>query len=104
MEVCTGVDMYQNQTYTTYTVNHVHLQPTDRIIKSADNTDHQLVSILFADKRHSSPIDWAALLEAAHGIGGDMRVTVDGVTYTVEVVDTLKDDTDRIHHWEIGLI
>ena len=105
MEVCTGIDTYQNQTYTTYTVNRVHLQPTEKVIKAADNSDQQLNSILFVDMRHSTPsIDWAALHEAAHSIGGDMRVIVRGITYTVAEVDLLMDDTDQPHHWEIGLV
>ena len=105
VEVCTGIDTYQNQTYTTYTVNRVHLQPTEKVIKAADNSDQQLNSILFVDMRHSTPsIDWAALHEAAHSIGGDMRVIVRGITYTVAEVDLLMDDTDQPHHWEIGLV
>ena len=105
VEVCTGVDTYQNQTYTTYTVYRVHLQPTEKVIKAADNSDQQLNSILFVDMRHSTPsIDWAALHEAAHSIGGDMRVIVRGITYTVAEVDLLMDDTDQPHHWEIGLV
>lgn len=104
VDVCSGVDMYQNQTYTTYTVKHVHLQPTERIVKGTANTDRQLTSVLFVDLRHSSPaLDWAGLLEQAHDAGGDIYVTVRGVTYTVETVDGLRDDTDRLHHWEIGL-
>ena len=102
--VCTGTDIYQNQTYTTYTVRRVHLQPTERIAKTRENTDLQLTSVLFVDARISSPaIDWRALLESAHDHGGDMRVTVRGVTYTVATADGLRDDTDRLHHWEIGL-
>lgn len=104
VDVCSGVDMYQNQTYTTYTVKHVHLQPTERIIKGTANTDRQLTSVLFVDLRHSSPaLDWAGLLEQAHDAGGDIYVTVRGIRYTVETVDGLRDDTDRLHHWEIGL-
>ena len=34
VEACTGIDVYQNQTYTTYTVKHVHLQPEQKIVKS----------------------------------------------------------------------
>ena len=33
-----------------------------------------------------------------------MRVAIRGVTYTVATADGLRDDTDRLHHWEIGLI
>lgn len=104
VKVCTGVDLYQNQTYATYTVRNVHLQPTEKVVKTRDNTDQQLTSILFVDVRHSSPaLDWHALFQSAHDKGGDVRVVIRNVEYTVETVDGLRDDTDRLHHWEIGL-
>ena len=104
VKVCNGVDMYQNQTYDTYTVQHVHLQPTERIVKTSTNTDQQLSSILFVDLRHSSPaLNWAQLLKDAHDKGGDVRVIVRGFEYTVAMTDLLRDDTDRPHHWEISL-
>lgn len=104
VKVCSGTDMYQNQTYDTYTVNHVHLQPTERIVKTKDNTDQQLQSILFVDVRHSSPaLNWRELLQTAHDHAGDMRIIVRGVEYTVAACDGLRDDTDRLHHWEISL-
>lgn len=104
VKVCNGTDMYQNQTYQTYTVNHVHLQPEQRIVKSTNNTDQQLVGVLYVDARHSTPtLNWRELLQTAHDNGGDMRVIVRGVEYTVLECDGLRDDTDRLHHWEIGL-
>lgn len=104
VKVCTGADVYQNQTFSTYTVQHVHLQPTEKIVKTVSNTDRQLTSVLFVDVRHSKPlIDWVGLLQQAHDKGGDMYVTVNGVEYTVAVVDALRDDTDQLHHFEIGL-
>jgi hypothetical protein len=104
VEVCTGTDLYQNQTYETYTVKRVHIQPTEKIVKTRENTDQQLSSVLYVDARISSPaIDWRALLQSAHDNGGDMRVTVRGITYTVAYVDGLRDDTDRLHHFEIGM-
>lgn len=104
VEVCSGVDIYQNQTYTTQTVSHVHLQPTEKIVKTKENTDQQLQSVLFVDARRSTPVlDWRALLQTAHDNAGDMRVTIRGVTYTVASCDGLRDDTDHLHHWEIGL-
>lgn len=104
VKVCNGTDMYQNQTYDTYTVQHVHLQPTERIVKTNTNTDQQLSSILFVDLRHSSPaLNWAQLLKSAHDKGGDVRVIVRGFEYTVAMADLLRDDTDRPHHWEISL-
>lgn len=105
VRVCSGVDRYQNQTYTDYTVKKTHLQPTNTIIKTQDNTDCVLRSILFVDARTSTPLlDWYALLQAAHENGGDMRVIVRGETYTVMGVDALRDDTDELHHYEVNLV
>ena len=105
VKVCTGVDRYQNQTYKTYNVKRVHLQPTNEIRKSVSNTDIVLRSILFVDAHTSVPfLDWCALLQAAHDKQGDMRVIVRGVEYTAVSVDELRDDTDTLHHWEIALV
>ena len=105
VKVCSGVDMYQNQTYTEYTVKRVHLQPTNEIRKTQSNTEVVLRSILFVDAKTSTPkLDWCALLRAAHDVEGDMRVIVRGTEYTVLTVDELRDDTDGLHHWEMGLV
>lgn len=103
VKVCVAVDRYKNPTYETYTVNHVHLQPTNEIRKGIDNTDCTLTSILFADRRHGTPFDWWGMFNTAHGLGGDVKVIVRGQQYTVITVDELRDDTDTFHHWEIGL-
>ena len=105
VKTCTAVDRYQKQTYAEQTVSRVHLQPTNEIRKTQDNTDCTLRSILFVDARISKPsIDWASLLKGAHDLGGDMRVVCGGEEYTVIGCDKLKDDTDRLHHWEISLV
>ena len=105
VKVCSGVDRYQNQTYTEYTVKRVHLQPTNEIRKTQDNTDIVLRSVLFVDAHTSAPfLDWYALLQTAHNNLGDMRVIVRGQEYTVLSVDALRDDTDQLHHWEVGLV
>jgi hypothetical protein len=105
VKVCNGTDIYQNQTYTEYTVQRVYVQPTEEIVKTMDNTDQRLKSILFVDARRSSPaLDWHALFQSAHDKGGDVRVVIRDVTYTVASVDGLRDGTDTLHHWEIGLV
>lgn len=105
VKVCSGVDRYQNQTYTEYTVNRVHLQPTNEVRKTESNTECVLRSILFVDAKTSTPhLDWCALFEQAHALAGDMRVVVRGTEYTVQAVDALRDDTDTLHHWEVGLV
>lgn len=104
VKACTGTDRYQKPTYTEYTVKKVHLQPTNEIRKTADNTDCVLRSLLFVDKQHSTPfLDWDALAKTAHDLSGDVKVVCHGEEYTVFIVDKLKDDTDCFHHWEIGL-
>jgi hypothetical protein len=105
VKVGTSKDLYQNPVYATYTVNHVHIQPTNEIRKTVTNTDCTLRSILFADRRHSTPnLDWWALCNQSHELGLDMKVIVRGEEYTVFSVDELRDDTDQFHHYEIGLM
>ena len=105
VRVCTGVDVYQAPTYTAYTVNRVHLQPINEVRKTANDTAVNLRSVLFVDARTSTPkLDWCGLLQSAHANNGDIKITVRGVDYTVAAVDELRDDTDGIHHWEIGLV
>ena len=105
VKVCNGVDVYQNQTYDEYTVSKVHLQPTNEIRKTQDNTDCTLRSILFVDAKTSTPsLDWYALLQTAHRIGGDVRVIVRDEEYTVMTIDALRDDTDQLHHYEVGVV
>ena len=104
VKVCSQMDAYQNQTYDTYTVKHVHLQPTNELKKTADNTSNVLRAILFVDRRHSTPsLDWLALFQNAQRLAGDIKVTVREIEYTVFSVDELMDDTDQFHHYEIGL-
>lgn len=105
VKACTEIDRYQAPTYTETTVKRVHLQPTNEIRKTASNTDCTLRAILFVDARISTPaLDWFALLQTAHEIGGDVKVVVRGVEFTVIGVDELRDDTDNLHHWEISLV
>lgn len=57
------------------------------------------------DARKSLPVlDWERLFTVAHSMAGDVKIVVRGVEYTVLSVDTLMDDTDRLHHWEVGLV
>ena len=105
VKVCSGADLYQNQTYDVYTVKKVHLQPTNEIRKTQSNTEVVLRSVLFVDARTSTPfLDWCALLQTAHNNLGDMRVIIRGEEYTVIGVDELRDDTDNLHHWEVSLV
>lgn len=104
VKACTGVDRYQNQTFTEYTVKNVHLQPTNELKKTPENTSNILRAVLFIDRRHSSPdLPWLELFQTAQRLAGDIKIIVRGIEYTVFTVDELRDDTDAFHHWEISL-
>jgi phage protein U len=110
--VPTGMDRYQNKTYDTYTVNHVHLQSESAISKGPDNTEVLLRGILFVDARRSTPVlDLYALQKQALEAGDTMRAVVTDASgaeigdYAVLVVDDLPDvPATRRHHWELGLV
>ena len=45
-----------------------------------------------------------AFYRAAALQDSDVRVIIRGIEYTVQSVDALRDDTDLLHHYEIGLV
>ena len=101
----TGVDAWQNPTYTTHTVTRVHLQESNAIRRTQKNTEVVLAAILFVDARISKPLlDWPALLSVALAKGVDVKVTIGIITYTVQNVDTVPDNLNRLHHYEVGLV
>ena len=104
VQACTSTDKWKEQTTVSYTVQHVHLQDSNSVRKTTANTEVVLRAILYVDARRSTPaLDWRAMLRTAHASGGDVKVTIDGVTYTVETVDALPDDRGRLHHCEVGM-
>lgn len=106
-----GFDRYQKALAPDiYTVQNVHIQMDNHTIKRTDNTEVTLKGIIFIDGRLSAPrLDYEALQESAHAVGGVMTCKVTdkrGRTsgeYTVLTIDGLPDDEDNLHHWEIGV-
>lgn len=110
--VCTGIDKWQNPTWTSYTISRVHLQATNETKRTRDNAEVVLRSMLFIDGRRSQPVmDWYDLQKQSEDNGREMKVTVSNAhgtqiaSFTVKTVDALPDyPSDRIHHWEMGLV
>lgn len=110
--VVTGMDRYQEKTYDTYEVAHVHLQNASNVIKAPNDTEVQLKGILFVDCRRSTPcLDLYALQEASLAAGDTMRVDVTDASgklvgnFAVMVVDGAPDvPATRTHHWELSLV
>lgn len=112
IKVCSGVDMWQSPTWEEYTVQNVHLQNTNEVKKSKDNTEVVLRSVLFIDGRRSSPtLDYDALAEQSQHLGRTMRCEVYNRfgqkygEYEVLTVDPVPDvPALRVHHIELGLV
>ena len=113
IEVCTGIDMWGNSTNPqTYVVNNVHLQNTNEVKKTKDNTEVVLRSILFIDSKKSNPqLDYAELVEQSEMAGKPLRCVVtdsNGNQYgdfEVLTVDLVPDvPATKIHHVELGLV
>jgi exosome complex RNA-binding protein Rrp42 (RNase PH superfamily) len=49
IKVCTGLDMWQKPTFQEYTVSNVHIQSTNEVKKTKENTEVVLRSVLFID-------------------------------------------------------
>lgn len=112
LKVCTGMDRWQKPGWQEYTVQRVHLQNTNEVRKSKENTEVVLRSVLFVDGRISSPaLDYDTLAEQSQAAGKPMRCIVYNAAgrkygeYEILTVDPVPDvPARRIHHIELGLV
>ncbi len=112
IRVCTGMDVWQNPTWQEYTVKNVHLQNTNEVRKSRENTEVVLRSVLFIDGVRSRPsLDYDTLAEESQAAGKPMRCTVYNAAgqkygeYEVVTTDPGPDvPARRVHHTELGLV
>lgn len=109
--VPTGFNRYQKPTGKTYIVRNVHVQSDNRTIKSQLNTEITLSGTIYVDARFSVPrLDFDALQEAAQAAGGQMTCTITNKAgrtskpYTIVAIDSLPDDEDNLHHYELGVV
>lgn len=78
------------------TVANVRFEPYHRIVKTADNTDVQLSSLMFFDVRNS------ILTPSTVSFTVGQFIVWGSTRYMIETVEPLYDDAD-LHHYEIGL-
>lgn len=112
IKVCTGLDAWQEPAWETYVVKNVHLQNTNEVKKSKENTDIVLRSILFIDGTRSLPVlDYDSLAEQSQKAGKPMRCEVYNSAgqkygdYEVITTDPVPDvPATRTHHIELGLV
>lgn len=112
IKVCTGMDAWQNPDWDDYIVSNVHLQNSNEVRKSKDNTEVVLRAILFIDSVRSVPaLDYGALMDQSDAAGKPMRCIVQDASgnisgaFEVILVDLVPDvPANRIHHVELGLV
>lgn len=112
IKVCTGMDAWQNPDWDDYIVSNVHLQNSNEVRKSKDNTEVVLRAILFIDSVRSVPaLDYGALMDQSEAAGKPMRCIVQDASgnisgdFEVILVDLVPDvPANRIHHVELGLV
>ena len=112
LKVCIGMDVWQKPSWQDYTVQNVHIQNTNEVKKTKENTEVVLRSVLFIDSRRSTPsLDYDSLAEQSQKAGKPLRCVVFNSRgqkygeYEVLTVDPVPDvPATRIHHIELGLV
>lgn len=105
LKVPSAVNKYGEQTYTSYQLEKVHIQPTHLITKSKDDKQVRLNAVLFYDNRVSSPfVDFMTQQASADSLNAQMKIEQGSLVYTVETIDYVPDDEGQLHHIELGLI
>lgn len=112
LQVCTSVDAWDNPTWDEISVSNVHIQNTNEVRKSTDNTEVVLRSVIFIDPVRSSPsLNYEALCQQSLAAGKPMRAIVQDASgnqlgnYEILIVDPVPDVPDtRVHHIELGCV
>lgn len=105
LKVPSETDRYGQATFTDYNLVRVHVQPTHEVRKSTEDKEVTLNAVLFYDPHISSPsLDWNVLQTQADGANAQMKVVFGGLTYTVQGIDLVPDDTGVLHHVEVALV
>ena len=106
LNVCTGVDRYQEPICEQQEIKHCVMQPTNETRRTTSNTEVVLRGLMFADARRTLPVgyDFAGAKNTSEAAGFPLTLTFNGEEFTVETVETLYDDEGLLHHYELGLI
>ena len=106
LDVCSGIDRWQERTYTEVALSRICIQPMHDTRMTKDNTEVALSSVAFIDARLSSPAgyDFQTAQDTSEANGAPLALVCNGRQYTVLTVDALVDDTGAYHHTELGLV
>jgi len=76
-------------------LKRVRIDPSDKVVKSANNNEQELTSIMFFDIKNSLPKDQT--------FEKDQIIVFNGKEHTIVEISSLYDGK-RLHHYEIGLV
>ena len=91
----------------TVKLEHVRIEPSAKYVIGGSGETIQLAAVLFFDCRNSTPRDVVFALKDDTVDGKRVvlqRVGFGGRLYTVQTVEALYGDRDRVHHYEAGLV
>lgn len=91
----------------TVQLEHVRIEPSAKYVIGGNGETVQLAAVLFFDCRNSSPADVSFALKDDTVNGGTVvlqKVSFGGRLFTVQTVETLYADKNRVHHYEVGLV
>lgn len=91
----------------TVQLKNVRIEPSAKHVIGGNGETVQLAAVLFFDCRNSTPRDVVFALKDDTVDGKRVvlqRVGFGGRLYTVQTVEALYGDRNRIHHYEVGLI
>lgn len=89
------INAYQKETFAeTRTITYVRMEPTTAIVKSKENQEIKLTSMLLYDCVNSSPSGVVFAL--------DEVIVWNGRDYRIKLIDPLHDT--KMHHYELGLV
>lgn len=90
-----NADGYGDKNTKKRTLYCVRVEPSSKLVKSKDNNELQLTSVMFYDCQNSMPRG----VVFAQG----NTIEFDGSTYHVETLDKIYDNR-KLHHIELGLV
>lgn len=102
-----SADKWGNATASdTVKMEHIRIDPSSKVVTDSTGTNIQLSAVLFYDCRNSSPAVTFALKGDAIGEKAVdiQQVIFGGRTFTVQIIEPLYADSNKIHHYEVGLI
>lgn len=97
----------KSQESETVKLEHVRIDSTARHVINGNGEMVQLAAELYFDCRNSSPKDVVFALkdDTVNGkIVALQKVSFEGRLYTVQTIEPLYADKNRIHHYEVGLV